>query len=108
MTISLGRYQQPFAGASGKAQTQAGPPSATARYRRRSHRGRYHTDRQRGSALQNTAICPAGPPSRSRGCGQRAHYPANGKPELPAELRLHRCGVAVEDVAAILNRWDEP
>jgi hypothetical protein len=29
-------------------------------------RGRYHTDRQPGAALQNTAICPAGPPARSR------------------------------------------
>ena len=27
-----------------------------------SHRGRYHTHRQPGAALQNTAICPAGPP----------------------------------------------
>src|SRR6266516_3120502 len=32
------------------------------------HRGRYHTDRQRGAALQNTAICPAGPPVRAGGC----------------------------------------
>jgi len=30
-------------------------------------RGRYHTDRQPGAALQNTAMCPAGPPpARSR------------------------------------------
>jgi hypothetical protein len=28
-------------------------------------RGRYHTDRQPGAALQNTAMCPAGPPARS-------------------------------------------
>jgi hypothetical protein len=27
-----------------------------------SWRGRYHTDRQPGAALQNTAICPAGAP----------------------------------------------
>jgi hypothetical protein len=27
--------------------------------------GRYHTDRQPGAALQNTAMCPAGPPARS-------------------------------------------
>jgi hypothetical protein len=32
-----------------------------------SWRGRYHTDRQPGAALQNTAICPAGPPARSGG-----------------------------------------
>jgi hypothetical protein len=25
--------------------------------------GRYHTDRQPGAALQNTAMCPAGPPA---------------------------------------------
>ena len=32
-----------------------------------SRRGRYHTDRQPGAALQNTAMCPAGPPpARSR------------------------------------------
>jgi hypothetical protein len=30
-----------------------------------SWRGRYHTDRQPGAALQNTAMCPAGPPARS-------------------------------------------
>jgi hypothetical protein len=33
-----------------------------------SHRGRYHTDRQPGAALQNTAICPAAP---SRQTGSR-------------------------------------
>ena len=26
-------------------------------------RGRYHTDRQPGAALQNTAMCPAGKPA---------------------------------------------
>ena len=30
------------------------------------HLGRYQTDRQPGAALQNTAICPAGPPARPR------------------------------------------
>jgi hypothetical protein len=29
-------------------------------------RGRYHTDRQPGAALPNTAMCPAGPPARSQ------------------------------------------
>ncbi len=33
---------------------------------RGSWRGRYHTDRQRRAALQKTAMCPAGPPARSR------------------------------------------
>ena len=36
-----------------------GPPAPAARYRRRSHRGRYHTDRQPGAAAQYTARCPA-------------------------------------------------
>jgi len=31
------------------------------RYTPGSYRGRYHTDRQPGAALQNTAICPDGP-----------------------------------------------
>jgi hypothetical protein len=36
-----------------------------------SHRGRYHTDRQPGAALQNTAICPAAPPpAAARAAGQ--------------------------------------
>jgi hypothetical protein len=42
------------------------------------HRGRYHTDRHPGSALQNTAKCPG-------------------------ELHLH--GVTAEDVAAII--WQQ-
>jgi hypothetical protein len=38
--------------------------------------GRYHTDRQPGAALQNTAICPAGPPpacSRTAWAGGQSH-----------------------------------
>jgi len=43
---------------------------------RRSCRGRYHTGRQPGAALQNTAMCPAGPPparSRTACAGGRSH-----------------------------------
>jgi hypothetical protein len=48
-----------------------------------SQRGRYHTDRQPGAALQNTAICPARPPVRSwtaaacrdRACPARCAWP---------------------------------
>jgi len=76
----------PFAGAGGKAHTQAGPPATTARYRRRSHRGRYHADRQPRAALQNTAICPAGPPpARSRAAWAAvAQQPRHGdQPRAP-------------------------
>jgi hypothetical protein len=40
------------------------------------HRGRYHTDRQPGAALQNTAMCPAAPPparSRAAMAGGQSH-----------------------------------
>ena len=38
------------------------------------HRGRYHTDRQPGAALQNTAICPAGAPGvRAASAGPQSH-----------------------------------
>jgi hypothetical protein len=50
--------------------------SCCGRYHRRSQRGRYHTDRQPGAALQNTAICPAGPPpapSRPAWAGAKSH-----------------------------------
>jgi hypothetical protein len=43
------------------------------------HRGRYHTDRQPGAALQNTAMCPAGPPGMR---GQRAETLKFGNPSL--------------------------
>jgi hypothetical protein len=39
-----------------------------------SHRGQYHTDRHPGAALQNTAICPAGPArSRAAKAGGQSH-----------------------------------
>ena len=49
MTNSLPLRQYPFTDFGGKANTQTGPSSTIARYRRRSHRGRDQTDRQPGA-----------------------------------------------------------
>src|SRR5438034_11445549 len=38
-----------------------------------SQRGRYHTDRQPGAALQNTAICPAAPPPDAACAAGQSH-----------------------------------
>jgi hypothetical protein len=44
-----------------------------ARYRRRSHRGRYHTDRHPGDAWQYTAMCPGAPPPLAATAGAQSH-----------------------------------
>jgi hypothetical protein len=56
-------------------------------------RGRYHTDRQRGGTLQNTAMPPGPPPARSRTAwaGGQSH--------------LHLHGATAEDVAAIIEPY---
>jgi len=38
-----------------------------------SQRGRYHTDRQPGAALQNTAMCPAAPPPEAACAAGQSH-----------------------------------
>jgi hypothetical protein len=42
-------------------------------HRRRSHGGRYHTDRQPGDAAQYTARCPGGPGVPAASAGAQSH-----------------------------------
>src|SRR6266536_1454390 len=62
-----GRNRIPGMKTSARAVPALSPSVPRLRYTPGSCRGRYHTDRQPGAALRNTAICPAGPPARNRG-----------------------------------------
>jgi hypothetical protein len=54
-----------------------------------SWRGRYHTDRQPGAALQNAAMCPAGPPARS--CAARAGAQSHSTHDTVMRPGPHSC-----------------
>jgi hypothetical protein len=52
-------------------------------------RGRYHTDRQPGAALQNAAMWPAGPPARS--CAARAGAQSHSTHDTVMRPGPHSC-----------------